>query len=126
MELVHVERKGKITFRLMIEQDDTPVRGNAIASGDNEEDTRVENEILERLRNGDTWAWASTKCTATVDGLDEVEGVDYLGGCSYRDTKDFIQPGGYWDDMKAAALADLRGQLERAVNALKAVEEGGR
>ena len=32
----------------------------------------------------------------------------------YRSEADFVQPGGYYDDMVDAALADLAAQLERA------------
>jgi hypothetical protein len=99
----------QVTFSLEAEYEDTPVRGNALASGDDDEDKRVEDEILRRLDNGDVWAWASVKVTAEWKGI---EGVDYLGCCCYADEKEFKQAGGYYDDMKQVAFNDLIEQLE--------------
>jgi len=103
MDLVHteVEKETGIVFQLWVEvEDDVPVRGNALASGDAKADKRCEDAIMKRLNRGDYWAWCRVKCTAI---LDDIEGSDYLGCCSYRNTKEFIQPGGYWDDLKAEA-----------------------
>jgi hypothetical protein len=94
-----------VTYTLEADFDDLEVRGNAIASGDDAYDKKVEDEIIARLENGDVWAWATIKVTAEWNGL---EGVNYLGACCYKDEKDFKQPGGYYDDMKAEALADLK------------------
>lgn len=105
------DAKG-VTYRLYLEQDDTPVRGNALASGDDTADRECEDEILARLANGDIWAWAVVRCEASFD---DFTGEDYLGGCSYKDTQDFIQRG-YWDDMKAQAYQTLLANLRKAVN----------
>lgn len=94
-----------VVYTLEAEFDDLQVRGNCVASGDDEYDKKVEDEIIRRLENEDVWAWASVKVTASWNGI---EGVDYLGGCSYRDEEDFKTPGGYWEDMKAQALEDLK------------------
>ncbi len=99
-----------VFYELEADFDDLPVRGNALASGDDAEDKRVEDEIIERLNNGDVWAWASVKVTARWKGL---EGTNYLGGCSYVDEKDFKSPGGYYEDMKAEALADLKDTIKK-------------
>lgn len=109
--------KDQVVYAIEAEQDDIPIRGNALASGDDELDKQVEDELIERVNNGDVWAWASVKVTASIPGID-LEGVDYLGGCSYKDEEDFKQPGGYYDGMKNEALADLERQLN-AVFALK-------
>jgi hypothetical protein len=37
----------------------------------------------------------------------EFLGDDYLGCCSYESEEDFRAPGGYFDDMKRAALDEL-------------------
>ena len=97
--------KSEVAYTLEAEFDDIPVRGNAIVSGDDAEDKRIEDSILRRLENGDVWAWASVKVIASWNGI---EGVDYLGACSYEDEDDFKQPGGYYEDMKAEALASLK------------------
>lgn len=98
-------KESDVTYTLDAEMDDLQVRGNALVSGDDAEDKKCEDEIIERLNSGDVWAWASVKVTASWRGL---EGVDYLGGCSYRDENEFKQLDGYYDDMKARALDDLK------------------
>ncbi len=99
-----IDKVTGVAYTLEVLPEDIPVRGNAMASGDDAEDKRVEDSILRKLRNGDLWAWCTVKCTAAMG---EAQGTDYLGCCSYRSTQEFIQPGGYWDDMKAQALADM-------------------
>lgn len=123
------KKHNKLTYKidLTVEQDDTPVRGNALASGNDEDDRECENAILRRLNRGDEWAWCVVTVTASVEFEGETfKGRDTLGACSYRDEADFRQPGGYLDDMKASALDDLRrtinetaqGKRQRAATAL--------
>lgn len=111
--------EDEVTYTLDVQPEDIPVRGNALASGDDEEDRRAEDEIIERLEAGDVWAWASVVVRAEWNGF---VGQDYLGGCSYANEDDFKAPGGYYDDMKKRALDDLyaqvRSALERALPAL--------
>jgi hypothetical protein len=66
-----------------------------------------------RLNKGDLWAWCTVKVTATFRG---VEGEDYLGCCNYKDEDDFKAPGGYWEDMKASAFAELKERLQDIVD----------
>ena len=115
----NTETINGVTFTLEIEPEDLEIRGNALASGDDAEDREAEDSIIAQLESGNLWAWCSVKVTATAGG---VEGVDYLGGCSYRDTAEFIQPGGYYDDMKAEALAELKVRLAEASAAHVALE----
>jgi len=42
-------------------EEDIPVRGNALASGDAEADRACEDEILARLEAGDIWAWCTVR-----------------------------------------------------------------
>jgi hypothetical protein len=98
----------QVEFTLVAEQDDVEVRGNAVASGDDLMDKKIEDEIIERLDSGDVWAWACVTVTARWKGL---EGVDHLGACSYRDERDFIQSSGYYEEMKKEAYADLIAHL---------------
>lgn len=99
----------QVVFTLTAEQDDTPVRGNAMASGDDSVDKAYEDEIIQRLDNGDVWAWASVKVTSSYKSF---KGTDHLSGCCYKDEKDFMQPGGYYDDMKKEAYNNLITKLE--------------
>jgi hypothetical protein len=91
------------TITIEVEQDQTEVSGNAIATDDAEADAAVENEINERLNNGDVWAWAVVKVVASWSGF---EGSDVLGACSYKDEAEFKE-GGYYADMVETALAEL-------------------
>lgn len=117
MEKVHSETDAKgIRYDLYIQQDNQDVRGNASACGDDAEDKAAEDEILARLDNGDVWAWACVKVTASYKGI---TGDDYLGGCCYTDTSDFIAPGGYYDDMKGAAREAMITEARNACAALK-------
>lgn len=95
-------------YKIEATPEDIPVRGNTMASGDDEYDKRVEDEILARLESGDVWAWCSVRVTC-ADG--ETEGEAWLGGCSYKDEEDF-KAGGYFDDMKAEALEDMERKRE--------------
>ena len=92
-----------VSFKLDVEQDDHEVRGNAMASGDDALDKEVEDEILARLNAGDVWAWAYVRVIATYKNFKGSEG---LGGCSYANQHDF-EHGGYYEQMREDALADL-------------------
>ncbi len=91
--------------------EDCPVRGNALASGDDAVDREHEDRILAELDAGNIWAWCCVKVTATCAGH---TGVDYLGCCNYADETDFRREGGYWNDMKEEAKAGLMVNLEAA------------
>lgn len=103
-------------IRLTIEQEETPVEGNACACGEPDCDDAHIKPIIDAVNHGDTWAWCSVKVSATYGGF---EGVDYLGGCSYASEKDFRTPGGYFDDMVNEALRDLADKLDDAETALE-------
>lgn len=100
-----------ITYRLIVEEDDVEVRGNAIASGDDAADKVIEDEILARLENGDVWAWARVEVRAECAGF---VGRDFLGACTYRDEAEFRKDA-YYTDMCELALDDLRDTLKRAM-----------
>jgi len=58
------------------------------------------------------WGWCSVKVTASLPGVPDVEGVDYLGACSYASRQDFIDNSGYYQDMVKTATAELDKELE--------------
>lgn len=105
-----IEREAKITVHA--EQDQIPVRGNALASGDDAEDKRVEDEIIERLDNGDVWAWAAVEVCGQWCGLEVSE---FLGCCCYQDENDFVNNSGYFDDMRAEVIDGLVSRAEEIV-----------
>ena len=102
----------EVTFSIEVEPDETPVRGNACASGDDELDRETEDEITRRVNNGDVWAWACVRVVATCEGFRGES--SYLGGCRYKGERDFSEPGGYFDDLCAEARADLETNIADA------------
>lgn len=98
-----------VTYRLVVEPEDIPVRGNAQASGDDAYDRQVEDAIIRRLDNGDVWAWACVTVIAECEGF---KGYDTLGGCSYADEEDFKR-GPYYEDMCEVARANLEADIAR-------------
>lgn len=88
--------------------EDIPVRGNALASGDDEIDKREEDRIIEDLEWNE-WAWCTAKVTVKYE---EFEAYEYLGCCSYESEGDFIENSGYYEDMTRSALALLNERLE--------------
>lgn len=107
------------TITVTPEQEDIAIRGNALASGDEEEDAAEEARILSELENGNPWAWCCVKVTAAYAGL---EATTYLGACSYRDEEDFRQ-GGYFDDMRLEVLDMLESAVEKTANDIARVAE---
>lgn len=89
-----------------------PIIGNAMASGDDAYDESVENAIAEDLSNGNEWAWCAVRVTCTAfDGA--IKATDYLGCCSYKSRKDFIENSGYYDDMVYTCLDQLNAIADR-------------
>lgn len=108
-------RMKDVTYTVECLPEDLEVRGNAVASGDDEQDREVEDAILADLEGGNPWAWCCVRVTARVGPF---EGVDTLGGCSYRDEQAF-RDCGYFDDMKFSAFDDLADKIESAGGVLE-------
>ena len=100
---------ARVAYRVEVEQDDTPLAGNVLASGDDVQDREAEEWVRSELDAGNDWAWGVVRVTAVHPGLPFV-GKAYLGACSYASQEDF-ERGGYFEDMKAEALADLECQI---------------
>lgn len=115
-----IERAGFIV-KLEPEYEDIRVRGNAIASGDDEEDRRVENEILARLDRGDIWAWCVAGVFVSHPSKPDVTGFASLGCCNYESAEDFKRSG-YYDDLAREALADWIEQVDNSEEAERAIE----
>lgn len=94
--------------------DEIPVRGNAMASGDAEEDRAYEDEIIARLHAGDIWAWAEV----CVKGKwNDLVATDYIGACTYKDEEGFKQDD-YYEDMVNTVIDELWDQAQQIVKAL--------
>lgn len=109
-----------VDFQIECVPEDSPVRGNAMASGDNAFDQECEDKILADLEWNE-WAWCTVKVTATFGPW---EGTDYLGCCSYQDEEGFKQ-GGYWKDMQHQAFTDLLAQMDHARTELERAYKAG-
>lgn len=104
-----------------VEQEDIPIRGNLIDSGDENYDQKCEAEIISRLDSGDVWAWCRVKVTVTPKELKYTgnhSGVSYLGGCSYESQEEFEQSD-YYIDMIDWALEDLNNNSKVIYEVLK-------
>ncbi len=100
----------QIEFTLECLAEDTEVRGNAMASGDDHFDREVEDKIIADLEGGNEWAWCCVKVTARAGGA---KGTDYLGCCSYAGEEEFRKDA-YFADMKECAQAELLAALADA------------
>ena len=98
-----------VDVELIVHYDDTPVRGNVLASGNDAEDKEAEDEVLRRLDNGDVWAWACVQVKVTYQGISESV---FLGGCSYENENAFRKDG-YYQDMVNEALGELNHRLRQ-------------
>lgn len=99
----------EVEFSLTVEEEDSPVRGNVLASGNEALDRAAENEVFERLKRGDIWAWASVCITAEWKGI---TADAWIGGCNYKDEIAFKAEGGYYGDMKVDAYDRLIEKLQ--------------
>jgi hypothetical protein len=90
--------KKFIEYRIDIYPENIPI--------DPEMDRATNLAINEQLNQGNQWAWCCVKITAYIDGLEGIEGTDYLGCCSYKNEADF-RSGGYFEDMQARAKEEL-------------------
>ncbi len=114
-----LNKNAEITFEAL--EETIQVRGNAIASGNEEEDKKVEDEIIARLNNGDISAWFCAHVKATFD---KWEGDDFLGCCSYQNlSTDFLNDDGHYADMKKEAIENLADEIERASKTVELIED---
>jgi hypothetical protein len=101
--------------------EDMPIR-DCFDSGDPVLDEKDAVRIEKDYNDGNNWAWCCAKVTVRWNGF---TGEDYLGGCNYDSEEQFKEAGGYYDDMKESALAELNNELETTYNTLLARQEGG-
>lgn len=107
--ILHKLTLDDVDISIHCEAEDIPVRGNLVDSGDAEQDKEMEDEVLDRLNDGDEWAWCSIEVRATHKGIYASE---YLGGCSYVGERDFVKNSGYYEDMVQRAIEGLQSVLD--------------
>ncbi len=111
-----------VEYRVEVEAEHTPVRGNAQASGDDADDKAVEDAILAALERGQVEAWCCLVVSAhyTDEQGNEYTGLDSLGCCSFepgrsdRRLQDAIGEHVESHGMKQEALDRLLKEIENA------------
>lgn len=98
-----------IEITVSAELDEIPVRGNAIASGNDADDKAVEDEIIARVESGDVWAWCTVRVRVTYRGV--LSADSYLGACSYAGEAEFRADSGYYGDLVDECIAELNKRL---------------
>lgn len=117
--LKYIKQHGKATFEPL--EEEMPVRGNALASGDNALDKECEDKIIAKLNSGDMSAWFCACVKVTLYGHNEV-GRSYLGACSYDSFAEFVSDNYYYPQLVSDAQDDLAMQLDSKYHALKSLE----
>ncbi len=115
--------EADVTFTVEVLEEDTQVRGNAVASDDDAADKALEDEIVSRLESGHVEAWCCLRVKAewTAPECTVFEGLQHLGCCSFlpndtihKSTRDQIAESVDDYAMKSEALADLQREVDRA------------
>lgn len=101
-----------IDWQVICHSEETPVEGNALASGDDAEDTKAEQYIRDQLESGNDWAWCTVEIQGDYLGLSASQ---HLGCCSYKNRLDF-EESGYFRDMKLEVAQEIQEQYERIKN----------
>ena len=103
-----IEKKD-IEFKIVIHPEDLQIRGNAIASGDENYDKKIEQFIIDDLESGNLWAWC---CVEVIGHYKEVLTAScFLGGCSYKNEDDF-KVCDYFECMKDEIVNQLNSQIK--------------
>lgn len=111
---IEVELDGEPVVHLEVEMEDTPIRGNVLASGDDAVDRREEDRVINELNSGNVWAWAFVRVIVQWGGF---TGQDGLGGCSYESEEAF-KACPYYADMVAQATKDLKQKIAQKAGAI--------
>lgn len=109
--------KSEVSFTIECLNEEMPIKGNVLASQDDDANREAEQKVIDAYENGNEWAWCCVKVTAVWQSF---QGSDYLGGCSYESEKDFIK-GGYYDDMQNVALENLNREIKETYSKLKSL-----
>ena len=114
-ELIGVIRKLGFEFRFYAAYSEIAVRGNAVASGDDEHDKEVEDEIINRLNHGNLEAWFDAECFChhLKTGINSSA---FLGGCSYNAFDEFLAYN--WRSMARESYHECAKEIERIKMAL--------
>lgn len=107
--------ESEVTFSLVVLPEEDQIEGNCMASGDEEADRECAAHIYRELDRGNVWAWCFVQVIARWGSF---EGFDSIGCCSYASEEDFKRDG-YYQDMRATALADLNRRIQETASELE-------
>lgn len=79
-------------------------------------------EINNRLKARDVWAWCIVEVRASFEGFAASESV---GCCSFENEEDFIENSGFYASMKIVAKERLVKTLEKAASAFAQMQSKG-
>jgi hypothetical protein len=80
------------------------------------EETGVDHSSTIKKVNNGTYAYFTAHVVAEKNGVKLAD--DYLGGCIYKDTDEFINAkGDYFDDMVATVVADAQKKIKQLCEA---------
>lgn len=116
--LTRIRKEAEASLECLPE--DLVIEGNALASGDDDEDRKQEQWIHDQLDSGNVWAWCCAHVEITWRGFTEHE---YLGACSYKSEADFIACGEL-TTMRDEACIRLAQRLHREWETISAAMRG--
>jgi len=117
-EMLRLLTEKDVKIVLEREEEFLPIRGNCSAV-DPITDAATEELILKQLKRGNDWAWCTVHISVEWKGF---FGHSYLGCCSYKSEKDFVENSGYYADMVQEALSDLNCTIQGTYANLKTLE----
>jgi hypothetical protein len=102
-----------VEFIVTAEEEDMAVKGSFSSA--------LENAIIADFNSGNEWAWCCVKVVAKWEPTEDVslQAETYLGGCSYKSKRDFLECNDYAKDMKAEVLAELNTKVAAYSKALE-------
>ena len=77
-------KASEVTFEVIVEPEEDQVSGH-FATGDDDRDREIEQEIIDAFNRGDLEAWCCITVKATWEGI---TGADHLGCCSHLRSDD--------------------------------------
>ncbi len=100
-----------VTISIKAVPETVEIVGNAIASGNDQEDHKVEKQIMDDVISGNVWAWCVVLITVSWKMF---ESYDALGCCSYVDEEEFKSVSGEYRGMVDEALFQLNEKVLEA------------
>jgi len=115
--------EADVEFTITAEEEHIPIRGS-FDSGDNAADEEMAKSIERDFNSGNEWAWCCVKVTGTWSPTEDVslKADAYLGGCSYKSKRDFVECNDYCKDMKAEVLDELNKKVKTCAEALECLK----